>query len=327
MTQKTQGAEASATTAIAIRPLLTSQMAAQYGVEPAKFLQTLKATVMPKRQGGEAVQVSDEDLMAFCMVAHEYGLNPFLKEIHAFPNKSGGITPMVGVDGWAKLMNRKPEFDGIEFEATDDAESGKPHSVTARIYIKGRSRAVSVTEYYSECQRGTEPWRQMPRRMLRHKALIQAVRVAFGFAGIHDEEEALDIAEATPRAPRNVTPKQPLFKAPVPAQQVQDTPQVEPAQEEPKGAADAMPAPPEAAQPSTQPAPATELDAKRKKIEGAFIAAGLNFDDLVAFLASRGQDVAETSFGELSEPVVNRLIRALDSFVKQAKQLKEGGAQ
>jgi hypothetical protein len=108
-------------------------MAAQYGVEPAKFLQTLKATVMPKRQGGEAVQVSDEDLAAFCMVAHEYGLNPFLKEIHAFPNKSGGITPMVGVDGWAKLMNRRPEFDGIEFEATDDAESGKPFSVTARI--------------------------------------------------------------------------------------------------------------------------------------------------------------------------------------------------
>jgi hypothetical protein len=36
--------------------------------------------------------------------------------------------------------------------------------------------------------------------------------------------------------------------------------------------------------------------------------------------------VAETSFGELPEPVVNRLIRALDSFVTQAKKLKEGGA-
>jgi hypothetical protein len=68
----------------------------------------------------------------------------------------------------------------------------------------------------------------MPRRMLRHKALIQAVRVACGFSGIHDEDEALDIAEATPKAPRNVTPKQPLFKAPAPAPQVQDAPQDEP---------------------------------------------------------------------------------------------------
>jgi phage recombination protein Bet len=295
-------------------------MAAQYGVEPTKFLQTMKATVMPKRQGGEAVPVSDEDLMAFCMVAHEYGLNPFLKEIHAFPNKSGGITPMVGVDGWAKLMNRRPEFDGIQFEAND--ENGKPHSVTAHIYIKGRSRPVSVTEYYSECQRGTEPWRQMPRRMLRHKALIQAVRVAFGFAGIHDEDEAVDIAETPVRKVRDVTPKQPLFAAPAaPAPQVQDAPQDEP-QEEQQGAADNAQDP----QPATEPTLTTELDVKRQKIERAFIAAGLNFDNLVAFLASRGQDVAETSFGELPEAVCNRLIRALDSFVKQAKALKEGGA-
>jgi phage recombination protein Bet len=312
-------------------------MAAQYGVEPAKFLQTLKATVMPKRQGGEAVQVSDEDLMAFCMVAQEYGLNPFLKEIHAFPNKSGGITPMVGVDGWAKLMNRRPEFDGIEFEATDDAESGKPLSVTARIYTKGRSRPVSVTEYYSECQRGTDPWRQMPRRMLRHKALIQAVRVAFGFAGIHDEDEAVDIAETPVRKVRDVTPRRPLFNAPTtPAPQVQDAPQGD---EHPPVEADnaGLNSPDPIRRADLQAVEdvkeanyakiATELDGKRKKIEDAFLAAGLNFDNLVAFLASRGQDVAETSFGELPEAVVNRLIRALDSFVKQAKQLKEGGVQ
>ena len=196
---------------IAVRPNLSAQMAAQYGIEPGKFIDTIKGTVMPKRQGGEPVPVSDADLMAFCMVAHEYGLNPFLKEIHAFPNKAGGITPIVGVDGWAKLMNRRPEFDGIEFAAHD--EDGKPHSVTACIWIKGRSRPVSVTEYYSECQRGTEPWRTMPRRMLRHKALIQVVRVAFGFAGIHDEDEAVDIAESAPKAPRNVTPKAPLFRS------------------------------------------------------------------------------------------------------------------
>jgi len=189
---------------IAVRPTLIGEMAAQYNVEPAKFLQTLKATVMPKRQGGEAVQVSDEDLAAFCMVAHEYGLNPFLREIHAYPNKAGGITAVVGIDGWAKLVNRRTDLDGIEFAAHD--EDGKPHSVTCTIHIKGRSKPVSVTEYYSECQRGSEPWRTMPRRMLRHKALIQAARYAFGFSGIHDEDEGVDISEAKPRNVRNVTP-------------------------------------------------------------------------------------------------------------------------
>lgn len=186
------------------RPSLIQAMASRYSIDPAKFIATLKATILPK--------ATDEEAQAFCMVAHEYGLNPFLKEIHAFPNKSGGITPVVGVDGWASLMNRRPEFDGIEFE-TQDTEDGKPHSVTARVYIKGRSRPVTVTEFYSECARGTDPWKTMPRRMLRHKALIQAARVAFGFAGIHDEDEARDIINVTPI---DTAPPAPIFKTPAP---------------------------------------------------------------------------------------------------------------
>ena len=51
-----------------------------------------------------------------------------------------------------------------------------------------------MTEYYSECVRSTDPWK-MKHRMLRHKALIQAARYAFGFSGIYDEDEGAKIAE------------------------------------------------------------------------------------------------------------------------------------
>jgi hypothetical protein len=61
---------------------------------------------------------------------------------------------------------------------------------TCTLYIKGRSHPVRVTEYKDECFRATEPWKTMPKRMLRHKALIQSARVAFGFSGIYDEDEA-----------------------------------------------------------------------------------------------------------------------------------------
>lgn len=182
---------------------LLSAMSSRYNVEPTKFLSTLKATVMPSKSA-----VSDEELMAFCMVAHEYGLNPFTKEIYAFPDKRGGITPVVSVDGWIKLMNRHAEFDGIEFEHAD-SEDGKPYSCTARVSLKGRSKPVVVTEYFAECQRGTEPWKIAPRRMLRHKALIQAARVAFGFSGIRDEEEA-EMVNVTPTAATS----RPIFSAP-----------------------------------------------------------------------------------------------------------------
>src|SRR3546814_18172510 len=48
----------------------------------------------------------------------------------------------------------------------------------------------------SECKRGTQPWQSHPRRMLRHKATIQCARLAFGFGGIYDQDEAERIVES-----------------------------------------------------------------------------------------------------------------------------------
>ncbi len=39
------------------------------------------------------------------------------------------------------------------------------------------------------------PWQTHTKRMLRHKALIQCSRIAFGFVGIYDEDEAQRIIE------------------------------------------------------------------------------------------------------------------------------------
>lgn len=175
-------------------------MASKFSVEPPKLLETLKATLMPK--------ASNEELLAFVVTANQYDLNPFTKEIYAFPGRSGGINPVVSVDGWIKLMNRHPQFDGISFATNDKDE--KPFSVTATIYLKDRSRPVEITEYFSECYRPTEPWKVNPRRMLRHKALIQCARVAFGFSGISDEDEATI-------ATISVTPPRPIFTKPQPA--------------------------------------------------------------------------------------------------------------
>ena len=175
-------------------------MASRVNVEPEKLLATLKETVFKK--------ATNNELMALVIVANEYGLNPFLKEIYAFPAKGGGIVPVVGIDGWISMMNRQPEFDGIEFEFVEGKE-GKPISCTAIIYLKGRGHHVKLTEYMDECYRNTEPWNAMPRRMIRHKALIQAARVAFGFSGIQDEDEAaitMKSANAHEVAPKAATP-------------------------------------------------------------------------------------------------------------------------
>lgn len=157
-------------------------MSKRYGMEPAAFEATLRATVVPEK-------ASREQFAAFLLVAKEYGLNPITKEIYAFPTKGGGIQPIVGIDGWMNLINSQPQCDGLEFDDQFDTK-GELSAITCRIYRKDRSRPTSVTEYMLECKRPTEPWQKWPARMLRHKAAIQCARYAFGFAGIIDPEEA-----------------------------------------------------------------------------------------------------------------------------------------
>nr|WP_263010091.1 phage recombination protein Bet [Stenotrophomonas maltophilia] len=134
-------------------------------------------------------QVSDAQMTALLVVANQYGLNPWTKEIYAFPDKNNGIVPVVGVDGWSRIINSHAHFDGMDFE--QDGES-----CTCSIYRKDRSRPVRVTEYMAECRRSNAgPWQSHPRRMLRHKAMIQCARLAFGFVGIYEQDEAERIIE------------------------------------------------------------------------------------------------------------------------------------
>jgi phage recombination protein Bet len=139
--------------------------------------------------------------VAACVVANTYGLNPLLKEMYAFPGKSGGVVPVVSIDGWIKLVNRQEDFNGVEIienkEAQDNKSGTNVESVTVKFYMKHREHPTVVTEYMAECFDGTkEPWKRWPRRMLRHKAYIQGARLAFGFGGIYDEDEASRIHEA-----------------------------------------------------------------------------------------------------------------------------------
>jgi len=155
-------------------------MSGRYGMEPAAFEATLRATVCKGN-------VSREEFAAFLLVAKEYGLNPMTKELYAFPAKGGGIQPIVSIDGWARIINDHPMFDGMEFE--DVREGEDLIAITCRMHRKDRSRSIEATEYMTECRRATDVWKTWPRRMLRHKAMIQCARYAFGFSGIVEQDE------------------------------------------------------------------------------------------------------------------------------------------
>jgi phage recombination protein Bet len=198
---------------------LVHRFAERYGIDPAKLLATLKATAFKQRTG----EVSDEQMMALLVVAEQYHLNPFTKEIYAYPDKNNGIVPVVGVDGWSRIINEHPNFDGMDFvrsETVVTPDMGKPcpEWIECVMHRKDRSHPTVIREDLDEVYRPpfmkdnrpvNGPWQSHTKRMLRHKAIIQCARIAFGFVGIFDEDEAQRIIEAEPI---DVTPDRPRLQ-------------------------------------------------------------------------------------------------------------------
>lgn len=171
------------------------RMSQRFGVDADKMMTTLKATCFKG-------DVTNEQMLALLVVADQYDLNPWTKEIFAFPAQGGAIVPVVGVDGWSRIINSNPQFDGMDFIEGELNKHSIPTWIECRIHRKDRSHPTSVREYFDEVYRDVGPWKSHPRRMLRHKAMIQCARLAFGFAGIHDEDEAYRILESPAQLPK-----------------------------------------------------------------------------------------------------------------------------
>ena len=284
------------------KPSALAVMASRCNVDPAKLHSTLKNTVFKG--------ATDDELLALVVTANTYELNPILKELYAFPKKGGGITPMVGVDGWIKIANRQPNFDGLAVDVFGDGKT--PTHATGTIYLKDRTHPVKVTEYFEECKRNTDPWNQMPRRMLRNKAIIQAIRLAFGVSGIHDEDEARDISGHV----QIVSGAKPVFRprAVEPEDIEDDIPMGEPVQTESKSAAL-----------TSDDLPVFEADTPQKTLQVALSDASVSEGDFLKVLkATAPQLVGKCKLiSELSDDAANAALADINEILTAI----EGGAK
>jgi len=168
------------------RRTLISTMAEKYGLGSSDFLNAIKQTIMP-------AGASDAQTAAFLVVANRYNLDPFIRQIYAFPTKSGGIQPVVSVDGWLSIMQGHAAFDGYEYEEILEGSAIIGGKIT--IWRKDRTRPTIHREWFSENKRNTSPWNDMPRRMMENRTAVQGIRRAFNVSGIMDPEEAERMAE------------------------------------------------------------------------------------------------------------------------------------
>jgi phage recombination protein Bet len=188
--------------------------AASRQMEKEALIQTLFKTIAP-------ADATMEDLVGFLQIAHRFQLDPWAKEIFLIKSK-GRVSTYISVDGYATIVNREREYDGCEFTYDQD-DQGRIIACTCSMYRKDRTRPTVVTEFLDECMMpNSEAWRKAPGRMLRHRAFVQAARLAFGITGALDEGSevpgpTIDITDAPAPAPAPVAPK-PRRSPPSPGQ-------------------------------------------------------------------------------------------------------------
>ncbi|ENN91956.1 recombinase RecT [Bartonella bovis] len=138
--------------------------------------------------------ISEEDFEDFIYLADRYRLNPLDNEIYAIPKRGRGVSAVASINGWYKIIRSHPNFNGIKLKKERDNE-GKLIAYECSISLKNIKYPIEISEEMEECKRNTEHWRTNPSRMLRHKAITQCARLAFGFPNIYDEDEAERINE------------------------------------------------------------------------------------------------------------------------------------
>ena len=105
-------------------------------------------------------------------------LDPLCEEISFTQYNDGQWQVFITIEGCSKLLNQHPQFNGLVFNQADTLIDGVPEWMECSIYRKDRTVPTTVREYLTEV-RGENPiWQKMPRRMLRHRALQQCVRLA-----------------------------------------------------------------------------------------------------------------------------------------------------
>ena len=125
-------------------------------------------------------QLSETTQESCLRLIAEYRLNPRADEIDLVQFEEGRWQVFITVNGWAKLINAHPAFCGIEFSEASELEEGVPIWMGCTIYRTDRIKPIVIREYFAEMKTEHAAWQQMPRRMLRHRAMQQCARLAFG---------------------------------------------------------------------------------------------------------------------------------------------------
>ena len=151
----------------------------------------------------------------FLEVCKGTGLNPFLNEIwfikiewmkwdEALKKKvpAAKTNIFAGRDGYLKIANNHPQYDGMECDVKYDETTKAPISATATVYRKDRSHPATFTARFVEYMKADSKfWKDNPSAAIQKVAEAGALKRAFAISGLLTLEEfgVNNIADAEKR--------------------------------------------------------------------------------------------------------------------------------
>lgn len=152
---------------------LIESMADDIGLEPKNFYAAVK-------QMCGCREANDEAYAALLMQAKRLDLDPIAKQLYLIKTQNG-VQVVIPVDGYLRIMQRHPQY--VSHTVEEEVDRGSVRSVLVTIYKRDQLQAgtppFTWREYMAECKGNSGPWRSHPARMLKHKAISQAVRQCF----------------------------------------------------------------------------------------------------------------------------------------------------
>jgi hypothetical protein len=126
------------------------------------------------------VMTPSHTLLKLLRIARERHLDPLKEEVALALYDDCHWQAHITVEGYSKLLNHHPAFDGIAFTQSEETTNGIPIWMECTIYRKDRTHPIIVREYFEEVKGEQAIWQKMPIRMLRHRVMQQCARLAVG---------------------------------------------------------------------------------------------------------------------------------------------------
>jgi len=126
------------------------------------------------------VMAPKQTLLALLRLARTNNLDPLKEEVALALYEDCHWQAYITVQGYSKILNSHPAFDGISFTESLEKTNDIPIWMECTIYRKDRSLPTLIREYFEEVKSDQAIWQKMPRRMLRHRVMQQCARLAMG---------------------------------------------------------------------------------------------------------------------------------------------------